>query len=61
MEIESVNDVFLLVANRQWTQSDFEDWVTRSRSAVDNLYNEGYADGRRDAEYDRYDRDINYQ
>ena len=43
--IQDIEFVFASVASGEWTKEEFEAWCVRSRTVVDEAYNEGYDDG----------------
>ena len=46
--IQDIEFVFASVATGEWTLAEFEAWCGRSRTVVDDAYNEGYDDGYND-------------
>lgn len=43
--IQDIEFVFAAVATGEWAKEEFEAWCERSRTVVDDAYNEGYDDG----------------
>jgi len=43
--IQDIDFVFASVASGEWTKEEFEAWCVRSRTVVDDAYNEGYSEG----------------
>ncbi len=43
--IQDIEFVFASVASGEWTKEEFETWCARSRTVVDEVYDEAYAEG----------------
>ena len=42
--IQDIEFVFASVATGEWTKEEFEAWCVRSRTVVDDAYDEGFED-----------------
>jgi len=43
--IQDIEFVFASVASGEWTKEEFEAWCVRSRTVVDEVYDDAYAEG----------------